>query len=403
MRLTRQPLGYHLQFRVIHINRVIGWVVFWLFGFPGARIAMAQTSSSSDSPGARDFMEYWAASRLLAYGGNPYSPEALFSLQQPAGWDGAMPVIMWNPPWTLLFTLPFGLVSYTIGQFCWLFVHVVLILVSVQQLWRIYGNTTSPSRFPWLLALTYVPVIFVLVIGQISPLILAGLTAFLYFERRQKWFAMGASAAVLLVKPHLLYLFWIVFLLWVWQNRQWRVVSGIVLIGLSAALMPLLFDPQIYFEYFALYKISDIPRPLDWLTPTARSAVRVFMGPSPAWLQYLPSVAAIVWVLCYWQQHKHAWHWREQIPLVTLVSVTTSFFAWTYDQVVFLPAIIEAAIRIRQWPIPWYASWAVRVYILINGCHMFQRIFIADELWYFWLAPALLVSYLVFRWESSRV
>jgi hypothetical protein len=80
------------------------------------------------------------------------------------------------------------------------------------------------------------------------------------------------------------------------------------------------------------------------------------------------------------------------MPLVVIVSVTTSFFAWTYDQVVFLPAIIEAAIRIREWPIPWYASWAVRVYILINGGHMFQRFFIADELWYFWLAPSFLVT-----------
>jgi hypothetical protein len=55
----------------------------------------------------------------------------------------------------------------------------------------------------------------------------------------------------------------------------------------------------------------------------------------------------------------------------------------------------------RQYP--WHASWAVRIYILINGCHMFQRIFIADELWYFWLAPSFLVTYLVFRWESSRL
>jgi hypothetical protein len=251
--------------------------------------------------------------------------------------------------------------------------------------------------------LTYVPAIFVLIIGQISPVILAGLTAFLYFERKQKWFAMGASAAVLSVKPHLLYLFWIVFLLWIFRNRQWRVASGTVLVGLSAALFPLLFDPQIYDQYFALYTIADIPRPLDWLTPTPRSVIRVLMGPAHAWLQFLPSAVAIVWVLYYWQRHNHAWRWREQMPLVVLVSVTTSFFSWTYDQVVFFPAIIDAAIRIRHTPMAWHKFWAARLYILINGCHMLQRIFIADELWYFWLAPALLVNHLVFRWESSQV
>jgi hypothetical protein len=146
IRLACQTPGYHLKFRLIHIIRAIGWTVLWFFAFPMAQIAMAQSSSSSDLPAAQDFMEYWAASRLLASGGNPYSPEALFSLQQPAGWDGAMPVIMWNPPWTLSFTLPFGLVSYEFGRFCWLFVHVFLILLSVQQLWRIYSDMTTPSR-----------------------------------------------------------------------------------------------------------------------------------------------------------------------------------------------------------------------------------------------------------------
>ena len=392
-----------LSLKLVDIIRSISWTVFWLLGFSGVQFALAQTSSSSDSPGARDFMEYWAASRLLAYGGNPYSPEALFSLQQPAGWDGTMPVIMWNPPWTLLFTLPFGLVSYNIGQFCWLLVHVFLILISVQQLWRMYGDTKTPSRLPWLLALTYVPVVFVLIIGQISPIILAGLTAFLYFERKQKWFAMGASAAVLSVKPHLLYLFWIVFSLWIWQYRRWRVVSGTLLIGLCAALIPLLFDPQIYFQYFELYTIPDIPRPLDWLNPTPRSVIRVFVGPNPAWLQILPSAIAIVWVLWHWRRYNHTWRWHQQLPLIVLVSVTSSFFSWTYDQVVFLPAIVDAAIQIRHTPTPWHKFWAARVYILINACHILERIFIADELWYFWLAPALLVNYLLFRWEWSRL
>lgn len=377
--------------------------MFCLFGFVGAQFAFAQTSSSSDHSAARDFMEYWAASRLLVSGGNPYSPEALFSLQQPAGWGGAAPVIMWNPPWTLLFTLPFGLFSYTTGQFCWLLAHVSLILISVQQLWSIYGNTTAPSRLPWLLALTYVPAVFVLIIGQISAVILAGLTAFLYFERKQKWFAMGASAAVLSVKPHLLYLFWIVFVLWIWKNRQWRVISGTALIGLSAALIPLLLDRQIYFQYFALYTIPDIPRPLDWLTPTFRSAVRVFIGPGHAWLEFAPSVVAVAWVLYYWHQYKHGWQWREQLPLIVLVSVVSSFFAWTYDQVAFFPAIIEAAIWIRQKPLPWHAFWTARLYIAINACHAVLRVWVADELWYFWLAPAFLVNYLIFRWEMKKI
>ncbi|MGH7874553.1 MAG: hypothetical protein ACREQO_20355 [Candidatus Binatia bacterium] len=41
-----------------------------------------------------DFIEYWAAAKLLIAGGNPYSPEPLLLLQQSAGWSPSVPLIM---------------------------------------------------------------------------------------------------------------------------------------------------------------------------------------------------------------------------------------------------------------------------------------------------------------------
>jgi hypothetical protein len=347
-------------------------------------------------------MEYWAAGRLLLYGGNPYSPEELLQLQRGAGWTDTVPVIMWNPPWTLSFTAPFAPFSYTTGQFLWLLFHVTLILVSVRQLWCIYGGAGASSRVPLLLAVAYVPTVFVLIIGQISPLILAGLTAFLYFERRKSSYAAGASAAILSIKPHLLYLFWIVFALWLWRKREWRIISGALLLGLVIATIPLLFDAAIYSQYFALYKIANIPRPLDWLTPTLRTATRVFIGPGHLWLQSAPSIAGVVWILFHWYRHKGQWEWLDQLPGVVLVSVVTSFFAWTYDQVVFFPAIVAAAIWIRQQSTDWHNFWSVRIYIFINVCHALFRIWVADELWYYWLAPSLLLTYVIFLWEKQQ-
>jgi Glycosyltransferase family 87 len=378
------------------------WIVIGLLVSPWFQHAFAETASSPRYSGARDFLEYWAAGRLLLYGGNPYSPEELFQLQKGAGWTDTVPVIMWNPPWTLSFTAPFGLFSYTTAQFIWLLFHVSLILLSVRQLWCIYGGAGASSRVPLLLAVAYVPTVFVLIIGQISPLILAGLTAFLYFERRKSPFAAGASAAILSIKPHLLYLFWIVFALWLWRERQKRIVLGALLLGLIIATIPLLFDAQVYSQYFALYKIADIPRPLDWLTPTLRTATRVFIGPDHIWLQFAPSIAGVVWILFHWYSHKAHWEWPEQLPSVVLVSVVTSFFAWTYDQVVFFPAIVEATIWIRRQSTAWHNFWAVRIYIAINVCHAIMRIWVADELWYYWLAPSLLLTYVIFLLEKQR-
>jgi len=361
----------------------------------------AQTLSSPAPSGARDFVEYWAAGRLFVSGGNPYSPRDLFELEKAAGWTDSVPLIMWNPPWTLLLMAPFVFFSYTTGQFLWLLFHVTLILVSVQQLWCVYGGAVTRSRTPWVLAVTYVPTIFVLIIGQITPVVLAALTGFLYFQHRKNFFAAGASAAILAVKPHLLYLFWIIFALWVWRTRYWRIVSGALVVGFSIAIVHLLIDPHVYSQYLTLCKTTDTLRPLDWLTPTLRTAIRVFIGPTHIWLQFAPSLAGIMWVLFHWYRHKNHWDWPEQLPCIVLVSVVTSFFAWTYDQVVFLPAIIEAAIWIERQLSPWHSFWTARIYIFINVCHALFRIWVADELWYFWLAPALLLNYIIFLREKK--
>ena len=362
----------------------------------------AQTLSSPASPGARDFMEYWAAGQLFVSGGNPYSPPELFERQKAAGWTDSVPLIMWNPPWALVLIAPFGLFSFTTGQFLWLLLHVTLILVSVQQLWCVYSGAVTRSRIPWVLAFTYVPTIFVLIIGQITPVTLAALTGFLYFHQRRNFFAAGASAAILALKPHLFYLFWIIFVLWVGRRRQWRIFSGALVTGFSIAVLPLLVDSQVYSQYLALYKFSDISTPLDWLTPTLRTAIGAFIGPTHMWLQYAPSFAGIMWVIFHWYREKDRWDWPEQLPCIVLVSVVTSFFAWTYDQVVFLPAILEAAIWIKRQVNPWYSFWSARIYIVINVCHALFRISVADERWYFWLAPACLLNYVIFLREKNR-
>src|SRR6266550_3482752 len=255
----------------------------------------------------RDFVEYWAASRLFWYGGNPYSPAELMTLQQTAGWNGAAPLIMWNPPWSLLFTLPFGLVEYATSQFLWLLVHVILILYSAQQLWRIYGDNARSSRLPWILALTFVPTLFVLIIGQITPLVLAGLTLLLYAERKQRLWTTSASLLILSIKPQVLYLFWIVFALWLLEKRPWRVVWRAALVGLAAGLVPVLFDPNIYSQYLALYGVPTVLKPMDWPVPTLRNVIRVFFDIDQMWLQLAPTILAILWAVYYWQRHKHQW------------------------------------------------------------------------------------------------
>ena len=59
------------------------------------------------------------------------------------------------------------------------------------------------------------------------------------------------------------------------------------------------------------------------------------------------------------------------------------------------------AIHIRRKKFLSYSFWPVRAYIVINLCHALLRIWVADELWYYWLAPACLLNYVIFLWENN--
>ena len=373
-----------------------------LLQLTGSRPAFAQGPTVPERATTRDFVEYWSAARLFLQNGNPYSPAEMLFVQRTAGWSGAQPLIMWNPPWSLLFVAPFGLVSFTTGQFFWLLLHIGLILISAQILWRIYDSSGESSRLSWLVALTFVPAVFVLVIGQITPLVLAGLTWFLYSERKQNYWAMSAALVVVSIKPHLLYLFWITLVLWVSDRRPLRLIFAAALLGLVAAVLPLLVDPRIYSEYLALYGAQGISKPMDWPVPTLRNVFRIFLESEQIWLQFAPTAIAVAWSITHWQRHKHQWHWHEQLPLLSMASVVSSVFVWTYDHVVLLPAILEAAVWTVRSPHSWHKYWTARLYLAINTCHFLLRFWLAEELWYAWLAPALLINYLVFCWERKK-
>jgi len=380
---------------------ILTLAVCWLLELVRAQTSLAQTVPAAGQAGARDFLEYWAAGRLFAQGSNPYSPAELFALQRMAGWSDDQALIMWNPPWTLPFVLPFGLPNFAAGQFFWLLVHVFLMLFSTQRLWRIYSNSAMAFRLPLVLAFTFVPTIFVLVIGQITPLLVAGLTAFLYSQRKENWPLMGAALVILSLKPHVLYLLWVVFPLWLFYKHSWRSIGIVALVGMVAMTFPLLVRPGIYSDYIALYGAADVLKPMDWLAPTLRNVIRLFFEIEQPVLQFAPTALAGIWAVHHWYHNKQAWRWEEQLPLLSIVSVFTSFFVWTYDQVVVLPAMVEAAVWISQRSTPWYRFWTARLYIVINACHLLMRFWLAEELWYFWLAPALLANYFVFRWEKA--
>src|SRR5207248_11516891 len=73
-----------------------------------------------------DFVEYWAAGRLISSGENPYDADRMHELERAAG-RTEPGILMWNPPWTLSLVLPFGLLHVRTAHLLWLLLHLAVL------------------------------------------------------------------------------------------------------------------------------------------------------------------------------------------------------------------------------------------------------------------------------------
>lgn len=357
--------------------------------------ALGESENPTDSSTTTDFVDFWAAARLLLNGGNPFSPVEVLELQQSVGMREAKPLLMWNPPWTLSIILPFGALDYQTSQFVWMLLHIFAILLAAQKLWVVYSHSEKKSYLPWIIALTFVPAWFVLIIGQISPLVLLGIVGFIYFEKKQKSFFAGASLVLVSIKPHLVYLFWIGLIAWIWNKRRWRIVLGAFTAGVIAAAIPAIIDPLVYVQFIDMYRFPGRSTPFELPAPSLGSLLMLYVPHGSLPIQFLPPLAGTLWFSFYWQRHKENWSWPEQIPVMILVSMTFGFYAWTYDFVLMLPAVFDGFHRFRSANCQWYRSSSVLFYGCTNAIYLIAKLFITTDLYYFWLAPAFLVAYTV--------
>ena len=343
-----------------------------------------------------DFVEYWAAGRLNLTGGNPYSPGAMESLQAAIGRTSA--VMMWNPPLALAVAMPFGLMPYPISRLAWLILEVVVVFLAATWLWDLYGGSQQRRWLAWAVAFLFSATQGALHKGQISPFILLGIVGFLRYQRSGKPCLAGAFAALVALKPHFLYLFWIALLLWSRRERQWAAFFAAGATVMGATLVAMIANPAVVGQYIA--SVLQDP-PIAWHTPTLGGALRAVLGPEKIWLQFAPLVLGLGWLLARWRGCRGDWRWEEQMSVLVAVSVISAAYGWTYDQVVMLTMILPAtqllAAMVKRGP----AIALALIGVAINAVHLGWHGAYTDD-WFWWLAPLWLAWYLaVRRWGTA--
>src|SRR5262249_36757733 len=90
----------------------------------------------------RDFVEYWAAGRLLADGQSPYDVEAVDRLEREAARDEDA-ILYWAPPYALAYILPLGALPVRVAHLLWLAVQLGALVLWAELLWRAYGGSSD--------------------------------------------------------------------------------------------------------------------------------------------------------------------------------------------------------------------------------------------------------------------
>jgi hypothetical protein len=330
-----------------------------------------------------DFVQYWSAGRQVLDGLDPYDPDQLITIQREMFAGHRKTVMMWNPPWTLPLTLPFAALPWRLAQFLWLGLQLAAVLISADLLWRIYGGAWRLRWVSWLIALTFAPTLFLLLLGQISGLLLLGLTGFLYFLRKDRPTPAGCCAALTAIKPHLLPLFGLTLILEATHRNSTRrvlVTGGSVLF--VCALLPLLWNPHVWAQYFAAMRRppSEVMETMQQFEhPTLGYELRLLLpgeqnstdDRGPFWAQFIPAAAALLVTIMYWLSRRRSWQWERAIPFLVLFSVLTAAYgAWAFDLVVLLAAIIPMTIWLLESGTKPLVAAVGGLYLLLNGLEL---------------------------------
>jgi hypothetical protein len=304
-----------------------------------------------------DFMIYWSAGRLFVTGQNPYLVSAMAATERSLGWPYKETLVLLYPPWALPFVAPLGVMPFAVAHSVWLVLSIAIECGCALALWSYFGGERRQRWIALMLVATFLPAGTAEHMGQITPLILAGITGFLMALRKERYWLAGACLLLFGLKPHLLYLVLLAVLLWSVQQRKWSVPISAALSAGVASLVAIAVNREVL-GFFR----GSVGAALDYSCGVG-GALRAIFGVQHVWLQFVPCGFGLMWFGWYWMRHRTAWRWEERMPLLLLVSISSAAYFWAHDFVLAIPAMIALAIQVaraRAWVL------AVAAYLLVQ-------------------------------------
>ncbi len=360
-------------------------------------VVYSQQTSKQARIGTTDFIQYWAAAKLLIEGKNPYDSIAMVEVEQTIDSVRTEPILMWNPPWTLVLALPFALLPFGIASWFWLVVNVALALTCGMLLWHMYLRGRNLRI--WLGALCtacFMPVLQAIQMGQISLWLLVGVTGFLVAIREKRFYLAGAALFFLTIKPHVVLIFIAAVVWWILREKKWRILVGGVAALFAASVVVGLISPAVFSQYLH----AAASPPLYWRSASMGTWLRTLFGADKQWLQFLPTVIGLAGFIVWALRYKDNWEWPSLVPGLLLASTISSAYGWGFDQVTLIPAAVTLILGLKYLQ-PRQRILLLGLYVLAQAVLLLETQLLVDSSVEYWF-PLVLVSLYVWQKRMLR-
>jgi hypothetical protein len=119
-------------------------------------------------------------------------------------------------------------------------------------------------------------------------------------------------------------------------------------------------------------------------------------------LQFLAMIPGLFWFAPWYYCNRARWDWKEQMPLLLLMSVlTTAYGGWPFDLVLLLVPVIQIAARLPGADRPPRVA-AVAVHLGIGLVAVVQVARGVEYFWFIWMCPAVLAAYVGLRYWLAK-
>jgi hypothetical protein len=336
--------------------------------------------ASTTDFGESDFMIYWAATYLVKDGQNPYNIELIKSIQQSQPHSKPeVTTIAWNPPFMFVFLLPFAWLPFTVAKFAWLITSILIVLTAGLMLTHIYLRETSPiTKLLFLmLAIAFPAVVTGLYMGQVTFLVFWGLVVSLFLIKKEQWFWAGAALLLTSIKPHIVVLPVMYILVYMALRRKFQGWGGLMIAGIANMAFLLILSPDLIRNLIGETAVASG----QWATSTIGGLLSywdITEAGRYLFLLFLPLPFFLA-------RYSEKFSVEFSVALLTLITVPTTFYGWSYDQTILLIPIAQVFSWLTRSKYRLVISFCITGAILFN---YYQRTLPYNEVYYVWVPLA---------------